>query len=80
MTSSAPSSGILLDEPFSSEQEKCLLLVQLVPETPCYLHVDISGYCLSSLALTSSSRTVEVYRGEDEYVGTTRGSYVSERE
>ena len=76
------SSGILLDEPLSSQKERTLLLLQPAPGEPCYLHINIQrmgGYCPTAVEITSGSRTVEVY-SDDEYLGTTRGAFTRKTE
>ena len=76
------SSGILLDEPLSSQKECTLLLLQPAPGEPCYLHINIQrmgGYCPTAVEITSGSRTVEVYC-DDEYLGTTRGAFTRKTE
>lgn len=74
------SSGSLLDEPLPLERS-CTPLSLCAPtsdpDRPCQLQVDLSsvrGYISSQLELTSTSRTTELYQGEDDYVGTSRGS------
>ena len=77
-----PSSGILLDEPLSSQKDRSLLLLQPAPGEPCYLHIDgqrLGGYCPTAVEMTSGSRTVEVYN-EDEYIGTAKGAFVRKNE
>ena len=74
------SSGSLLDEPLSKEQNTTPLSLCAPTSDPsqsCQLHVDLSnlcGYSSSQLELTSTSRTTELYLDEDDYVGTVRGS------
>ena len=74
------SSGNLLDEPLPNEQQATpisLCAPTSDPHRPCQLHIDLShlrGYISSHIELTSTSRTTELYRDEDDYVGTVRGS------
>jgi len=52
------------------------------PWEPCYLHINIQrmgGYCPTAVEITSGSRTVEVY-SDDEYLGTTRGTFTRKTE
>ena len=85
----APSSGVIMDEPYASERA-VVMLVQPSPSNddseppPCYIGIDsahLRGYFLSAIELISSSRTVELYSspGQD-YIETSKGTLTEKQE
>ena len=67
---SSSTGHVILTQPFSSENSAPL---------PCWIYINVTrllkpqGFSLASVCLISSSRTVEIYTEEEEYISTSKG-------